>query len=85
MAPVKTLTELREWNRAHQSEGTLKYGQTLLDISDEMDVAADRDRYERDRARDVRLAGANGIDAALKQYEALGATLVEVTLPKTEL
>jgi amidase len=67
-APVKTLTELREWNRAHESEGTLKYGQTLLDISDEMDVAADRERYERDRARDVRLAGANGIDAALKRH-----------------
>jgi aspartyl-tRNA(Asn)/glutamyl-tRNA(Gln) amidotransferase subunit A len=32
-------------------------------------------------ANDVRAA----IDAALKQYEALGATLVEVTLPKTEL
>ncbi|CDY76612.1 Aspartyl-tRNA(Asn) amidotransferase subunit A @ Glutamyl-tRNA(Gln) amidotransferase subunit A [Caballeronia glathei] len=32
-------------------------------------------------AADVRAA----IDAALKQYEALGATLVEVSLPKTEL
>jgi len=32
-------------------------------------------------ADDVRAS----IDAALKQYEALGATLVEVTLPKTEL
>jgi aspartyl-tRNA(Asn)/glutamyl-tRNA(Gln) amidotransferase subunit A len=32
-------------------------------------------------AEDVRAA----IDAALKQYEALGATLVEVSLPKTEL
>ncbi|CCD37228.1 Aspartyl-tRNA(Asn) amidotransferase subunit A,Glutamyl-tRNA(Gln) amidotransferasesubunit A [Candidatus Paraburkholderia kirkii UZHbot1] len=29
--------------------------------------------------------GRAAIDAALKQYEALGATLVEVTLPKTEL
>jgi amidase len=26
-APVKSLTALREWNRAHQSAGTLKYGQ----------------------------------------------------------
>jgi amidase len=67
-APVKTLTGLREWNRAHEREGTLKYGQSQLDISDEMDVAADRARYERDRARDVRLAGAEGIDAALKQH-----------------
>jgi amidase len=67
-APVKSLTELRAWNRAHQGEGTLKYGQAQLDISDEMDVAADRARYERDRARDVRLAGATGIDAAMKEH-----------------
>jgi amidase len=67
-APVKTLTELRAWNRAHADEGTLKYGQSQLDNSDEMDVAADRARYERDRARDVRLGGANGIDAAMKAH-----------------
>jgi len=67
-APVKSLTELRAWNRAHEREGTLKYGQAQLDISDEMDVAADRARYERDRARDVRLAGAGGIDAAIKEH-----------------
>jgi amidase len=67
-APVKTLTELRAWNRTHAREGTLKYGQSQLDNSDEMDVAADRERYERDRARDVRLGGTNGIDAALKEH-----------------
>jgi amidase len=67
-APVKTLADLRAWNRAHVGEGTLKYGQSQLDISDEMDVAADRARYERDRARDVRLAGANGIDAAMTAH-----------------
>jgi len=67
-APVKSLTELRTWNRAHQAEGTLKYGQAQLDISDEMDVVADRARYESDRVRDVRLTGANGIDAAIKEH-----------------
>src|SRR6266550_3859025 len=35
-APVKTLTELREWNLAHQGEGAIKYGQGQLDISDEI-------------------------------------------------
>jgi amidase len=64
-APVKSLTALREWNRAHESAGTLKYGQTLLDLSDEMDVRADRARYAADRAKDLRLTGAEGIDAAL--------------------
>jgi amidase len=67
-APVKTLTELRAWNRAHADEGTLRFGQAQLDNADEMDVAADRERYARDRARDVRLAGANGIDAAMKAH-----------------
>ena len=26
-APVKTLTELRQWNIAHQRAGAIKYGQ----------------------------------------------------------
>jgi amidase len=67
-APVKSLTELRAWNRAHERDGALRFGQAQLDISDEMDVAADRARYERDRARDVRLSGAEGIDAAVTRH-----------------
>jgi amidase len=72
-APVKTLTELREWNRAHEASGTLKYGQAQLDISDEMDLETDRARYETDRAKDLALAGRDGIDAALaaNQLDAL--------------
>jgi amidase len=64
-APVKTLGELRAWNRAHEAGGTLKYGQSQLDISDQMDLEADRARYQTDREEDVRLAGREGIDAAL--------------------
>jgi amidase len=69
VAPVKTLTELRLWNVAHQRGGAIKYGQALLDISDEMDVRADRARYEADRAKDLRLTAAEGIDAAMKQSQ----------------
>jgi amidase len=65
-AAVKTLTELRNWNVAHKNAGALKYGQSNLDISDEMDVEKDRARYEADRAKDVRLAGAHGIDEVMK-------------------
>jgi amidase len=65
-APVKSLTELREWNTAHERAGAIKYGQSQLDISDEMDVVRDRARYEADRAKDIRLGGTNGIDAAMK-------------------
>ena len=64
-SPIKTLTQLREWNLQHARAGTLKYGQSNLDISDEMDVDRDRVRYEADRAKDVRLAGTHGIDEVM--------------------
>lgn len=67
-APVKTLRDLRIWNVAHQRAGAIKYGQALLDVSDEMSVAGDRARYEADRAKDVRLSGAEGVDAAMKAH-----------------
>src|SRR5207249_9453832 len=35
-APVKSLTELREWNLKHERAGAIKYGQSNLDISDEI-------------------------------------------------
>ena len=65
-APVKTLTELRLWNLTHTKAGALKYGQSNLDISDEMDVQADKARYEADRARDIALSAAHGIDEVMK-------------------
>jgi amidase len=65
-APVKTLTELRQWNITHTKAGAIRYGQSNLDVSDEMDVEADRARYEIDRAKDIALGGTQGIDAAMK-------------------
>jgi amidase len=67
-APVKSLAELRVWNVAHQKAGAIKYGQAQLDISDEMDVAADRSRYQADRAKDLRLTATEGIDAVITQH-----------------
>jgi amidase len=68
-APVKTLTELRDFNRAHTPRGAIRYGQSQLDNSDEMDLEADRARYQADRARDLALAGTGGIDAAMKTHQ----------------
>jgi len=65
-APVKTLTELRQWNIAHQVAGAIKYGQANLDVSDEMDLQGDRARYEADRRKDILLSATNGIDAVIK-------------------
>jgi amidase len=72
-APVHTLTELRQWNRAHERAGSIKYGQALLDVSDEMDLERDRARYEADRAKDLLLSTTGGIDAIMKaeQLDAL--------------
>ena len=64
--PVKSLTELRQWNNAHQKAGAIKYGQSLLDISDAMDLETFRPRYEADRAKDVLLTATHGIDEVMK-------------------
>ena len=68
-APVKTLTELREWNLAQEGAGSLKYGQARLDGSDEIDLDEDRAEYEGDRARDLRLNGEHGIDEVMTDLE----------------
>jgi amidase len=65
-APLKTLTDLRNFNTANAARGTIKYGQSQLDISDEMDLARDRQRYEADRARDIALSATHGIDEVMK-------------------
>ncbi len=65
-APFKTLKDLIAWNTAHQKAGAIKYGQSNLDISDEMDLEKDRARYEADRAKDIKLGGTHGIDEVMK-------------------
>jgi amidase len=65
-APVKTLTELRQWNLAHARAGAIKFGQSRLDISDEMDLEADRARNDADHKKDWLLSRAQGIDGVLK-------------------
>jgi amidase len=65
-APVKTLTELREWNLAHERAGSLKYGQAQLDRADGRSLTgADRERYEADRASDLYLTAEHGIDEVM--------------------
>ena len=68
-APVKTLTEHREWNLAHARAGAIKYQQSRFDISDEIDLAADKARLDADDAKDRRLSREQGIDGVLKQYD----------------
>ena len=68
-APVKTLGELRQWNLDHADAGAMRYGQSRFDISDEMDVEADRERNGADMARDELLSRTRGIDAVLAEHQ----------------
>ena len=65
-APLKSLSELRAWNEAHRAAGTVKYGQSNLDNADEVDLVADRARYEADRRKDLLLTARHGIDEVMK-------------------
>jgi amidase len=68
-APVKTLTELRQWNTAHAKAGAIKFGQSRLDISDEMNLDADRARNDADHQKDMRLSRVLGIDGVLQAHK----------------
>ena len=67
-APVKTLTELRQWNLAHVRANAITFGQSRLDISDEMDLEADRARNDADHKKDWLLSRDRGIDGVLKAH-----------------
>jgi amidase len=67
-APVKSLKEHREWNLAHAKAGAIRYQQSRFDISDEIDLAADKARLDADAAKDRRLSRDQGIDGVLKQH-----------------
>lgn len=73
-APFASLDELIALNRTLAPFGATRYGQARLKLSASVDLARDRERYERDRARDLRLARDEGIDAALEVH-ALDALL----------
>jgi amidase len=67
-APVSSLTALRQWNLAHARGGAIRYGQSRLDISDEMDLDSDRARNDADQQKDRRLSRDAGIDAVLREH-----------------
>jgi len=64
-APVKSLTELRQFNTANAAQNAIRYRQDLLDTSDEMNLTTDLSRHTLDRARDIFLADAHGIREAM--------------------
>jgi len=68
-APVRSLTELREWNLAHETSGAIKYGQARLDGADERNLVDALDEYQADRARDLYLNAEHGIDEVMTNLQ----------------
>jgi len=68
-APVKSLKQHIEWNRAHAKAGAIKYGQSRFEISDEIDLVVDKARLDADDAKDYRLSRDQGIDGVLKAHK----------------
>ena len=67
-APVRTLRELRDWNRAHAGEA-LKYRQIHVDTAAGIDHEGRREEYLQARARD-RSAAEQALEAALEGADA---------------
>ena len=81
-SPIKTLTDLRFFNLANAPRGAVKYGQSQIDISDQLDLVVDKERYEADRARDISLSRTQGLDAVLDTTTA-GEQLDALLFPGT--
>jgi amidase len=65
-APMRTLSQIIEYNDAH-SEETLKYGQIILKKSDETSGTLTDPIYINDRLNDLRLSRTEGIDRVMKE------------------
>jgi amidase len=64
-APIRTLTELRNYNLANRPRNAIRYNQARLDISDEVNLATDQARYQTDRNRDLFISRTHGIDEVM--------------------
>jgi amidase len=69
-----SLTAMREYNVANRPRNAIRYEQENLDISDEMDIVADRARWQTDRNRDIFISRTHGIDEIMAR-EKLDALL----------
>ena len=79
-APVKSLTELRQFNTANAAQNAIRYRQDLLDTSDEMNLTRIC-RLHADRARDIFLADTHGIGEAMAVNN-LDALLFPAAVPR---
>ena len=62
--PVRTLSDVIAFNKAHAGEELRWFGQETFEAADQL---TDRDAYEKARANSLRLAGKEGIDRLLAE------------------
>ncbi|MDF2630961.1 MAG: amidase [Symbiobacteriaceae bacterium] len=67
-APVKTLADVIAFNSAH-ADAALKHGQAVLESAEATSGTLTEPEYINSRLQDIRLAGAEGIDAVLEREE----------------
>lgn len=67
-APVRTLADVIAFNNAH-AEACLKHGQAVLESSEATSGTLTEPEYLNSRLQDIRLAGAEGIDAVLEREQ----------------
>jgi len=79
---TRTLTDLIAFNKAHASEEMPLFGQDIFEGS-EKTKGLDDPEYKKARATSFRLAGPEGIDQLLKQYNVVA--LVGPTMPPSWL
>jgi amidase len=61
------LTEHRQFNVANASRNSMRYGQERLDLADQMDLVADRARYEADLAKNIYLTSTHGMGEVMQR------------------
>jgi amidase len=66
--PVQSLSELIEFNKAN-AKRAIPYGQDIFVASNQQSTEADEARYAKDRKRDLRLAEATGLKAAMDTFK----------------
>ncbi len=75
---IKTLSDIIEFNRL-QPEKTLKYGQKILELSEETSGTLTEERYIYDRMRDIEFAKVNGINKIMDEYRLDALMFLEST------
>ncbi|HET6212149.1 MAG TPA: amidase family protein [Micromonosporaceae bacterium] len=74
-APMKTLDDVVQFNLAHVNDGAIKFGQTLLVASNNIDLNDPLARAEYETNRDTGIATARQRIDSVLQAESLGAIL----------